>query len=81
MRAACVLALWSGGLPLPPSGAEFLKGRKCFRVHLIVSIAWQRTGLKQIVRKCWPERGKKEFLPVCLALLELSEELGGWAVY
>ena len=36
---------WVSG-PASPSGAEFLKGRKCFRVHLIVSIAWQSTGLE-----------------------------------
>lgn len=42
--SACVLHYGAAVLPLLPSEAEFLKGKKCFCVHLIVSTAWQRTG-------------------------------------
>ena len=35
----------SAALLFPPSGAEFLKGRKCFCVHLSVSTSQQSAGL------------------------------------
>ena len=44
-RVSLCSVQWVSG-PASPSGAESLKGRKCFCVHLIVSTAWQRTGLE-----------------------------------
>lgn len=41
----CSVQWVSAALLLPSSGAEFLKGRKCFCVHLSVSTSQQSIGL------------------------------------